>query len=411
MKRRQNSTRWLGLALACGTLTFTTATQAAKPPKPPPTPTGPTYKIVALGALGGNWAYAINEPGWAAGYASGGAFVVVPEASANGPVYFRDTSPADGINDLMIHLPGLDPALVAIAQGINDAGLIVGRSYVPGGTQVIRSTLWLDGLPVNLADATDTGSTAADISNPGVVVTSSEGNAYVIVPEDTNGDGVADNWVRDDNGDGLNDLRQLAAPLFFNQPDVYGTDWPIYFEPQAINDGGQIVLFANGGIGYYVLTPDHTDADANGNPWYADVNGDGFNDLLVRLQSAGEANDINLAGQVVGRAGDRAVRWDFNGGTQTVTDLGSLGTSVKRMRATAINDAGQILGRADFKNGSTAGFVYYKGAMYNLANCLTNGSGWANLGALDVNNQGYIIGYGDFGGVLQFFVAVPVTQP
>ncbi len=32
MKNRHNSMRWLGLVLACGTLTFAASTDAAKPP-------------------------------------------------------------------------------------------------------------------------------------------------------------------------------------------------------------------------------------------------------------------------------------------------------------------------------------------------------------------------------------------
>jgi probable HAF family extracellular repeat protein len=415
MQIRQNSTRWLGVALACGTFTFAASSQAAKPPKPPPTPAGPTYRIVSLGTLGGNSAaHAINESGWVAGGANGGAFVVVPETSPNGPVYYRDTSPADGINDLMLRLPALDPSLGnGGADGINDAGLIVGQSILTEGTDtLVRSTLWLDGLPIDLADGTALSSGAADINNPGVIVTWSGDDAYVVVPEDTNSDGVADLWVRDENGDGINDLRQIAAPLHYYKPEIYGDGWPVYFEPQAINDGGQIVFFANGGIGYYLLTPDDTDADGDGNPWYADVNADLFNDLLVRLQSAGGANDINTAGQVVGMANDRAVRWDFPAdGTQTITDLGTLSLPVKRMWATAINDPGQIVGNAYLKNGNHAGFVFYKGTMYDFATRLTNGSGWVNLTPADINNQGFIVGYGTFSGVTQAFVAVPVTQP
>jgi hypothetical protein len=49
--------------------------------------------------------------------------------------------------------------------------------------------------------------------------------------------------------------------------------------------------------------------------------------------------------------------------------------------------------------------------MYDLATRLTNGTGWANLTARDINNQGTIIGSGYLNGVQQAFVAVPVTQP
>lgn len=34
-----------------------------------------------------------------------------------------------------------------------------------------------------------------------------------------------------------------------------------------------------------------------------------------------------------------------------------------------------------------------------------------NPRASDLNNQGCIVGYGEFGGIARAFVAIPVTQP
>ena len=73
MKRYQNRTRWLGLALACGLVTFAITTQAAKPPKPPPPPS-PAYVPVDLGGLRASdgmihlYAADINNPGQVVGY-------------------------------------------------------------------------------------------------------------------------------------------------------------------------------------------------------------------------------------------------------------------------------------------------------------------------------------------------------
>ena len=182
-----------------------------------------------------------------------------------------------------------------------------------------------------------------------------------------------------------------------------------------MNDAGQIVLGEQGAIPggpVFLVTPDYTDADGDGNPWYANAIGDGLNDLMVTLVSGRAGYDINSLGQVVGESSDgRAVRWDFVNGTQTITYLGALSKTVKRMFATAINDTGVVAGRSVMNTGSTEGFLYYKGTTYNLPACLVNPTGWVNLEPSDLNEQGFITGTGYLNGVRQAFVAVPVTQP
>jgi probable HAF family extracellular repeat protein len=419
MMTRQSTTRWLGLALACGTFTSAVAGQAAKPP---PVPTGPTYRIVALGTLGGSTVSlsAINGAGWVAGGSSSTAVMVVPEASANGPVYFRDTSPADGVNDLIQELPGLS-TLGCYAHDINDAGLVVGSSSMNDpNLWYQQATLWLGETPTGLGFLDGYGgkydSIAYAVNNQGLIAIgtweSGEAPAAVLVPRDTDGDNVPDTWFEDADGDGFNDLFLVVAPRLYGPPP---DEWPIArFTPAGINDIGQMIVNRWESGTAYRLTPDYTDADGDGNPWFADVNVDGYNDLLVQLNGlsgAGSyATDINAAGQVVGSSNRRAVLWNFTGGAQTVKDLGLLSKSVRSMAAAAINDAGQIVGTATFQNSRTT-FLVYKGTMYDLATRLTNGTGWANLTARDINSQGSIIGYGDFGGVRQSFVAIPVTQP
>jgi probable HAF family extracellular repeat protein len=236
----------------------------------------------------------------------------------------------------------------------------------------------------------------------------------LVVPEDSNADGVPDTWFKDADGDGANDLCKLIAPVYYAQPAYY-PDSPGYFDPMALNDAGQIVLGQQGAIPggpVFLVTPDYTDADRDGNPWYADVNGDGLNDLMVTLVSGRAGYDINSLGQIVGESSDgRAARWDFVNGTQTITYLGALSGSVKRMSATAMNDAGVVVGFSSLKTGNTEGFLYYKGATYNLPSCLVNPTGWVNLRPNDINEQGLITGAGYLNGVYQAFVLIPVNQP
>jgi probable HAF family extracellular repeat protein len=425
MKTTSNSTRWLGLALAAGALAFASPTEAAKPvkpPPPPPAPSGPTYRIVPLGTLGGNSiACSINESGWIAGSAIGGAFVVVPESSPTGPVYFRDTSPADGFNDLMICLQGTVAGYPSNgAIGINDSGIIAGTSWIPDGTDsMLGSTLWMGDTTISVPDPLwSTGWYCLGFNNLGMVLGGSEKDlafdTCVVVPEDSDLDGLPDTWFKDTNGDGRNDLSELIAPVYYARPEYYPYI-PSYFDPMAMNDAGQVVLYGQGaipGTRPKLVTPDYTDADGDGNPWYADVNGDGLNDLMVSLILSSQAYDINSLGQVVGVASDgRAARWDFVNGNQTITYLGALIGSVKRQQATAINDAGVVVGFSSLKTGSTEGFLYYKGTIYNLPDCLVNATGWSGLKPNDLNEQGLITGGGYFNGVYQAFVLIPVTQP
>jgi uncharacterized membrane protein len=434
MQARENSTRWLGLALACGTIIYAASAQAGKPVKPPkpppepPPPSGPVYQIIALSTLGeGSVATAINESGTVvgsaptAGSASGMAFKVVPEPSANGPIYYRDTAPADGFNDLMVPLSGLDPTRASFANDINDAGMVVGEGFYSISYGVAElATLWLGTPPIGLGFLDgyggENGSIAYSINNQGLIAVgtyeSGEAPAGVVVPKDTNGDGVPDSWFEDADGDGFNDLFLVVAPRVYGPPP---DEWPIArFTPRDINDAGQVIVLHYETWTGQLITPDAEDKDRDGNPWFADENGDGLNDLMVPLTgldgSWSYPYQINAAGQVVGVSNGRAMLWDFTGGTQTVTDLGRLSKSVKSMSARAINDKGQIAGGAFYSNAYTT-FLLQDGVMYDLAECLTNGKGWSNLLVTDINNQGCIVGSGDFNGVKQAFVAVPVTQP
>ena len=431
MKTKRHTIRWLGLALASGAITCVDPVQAGQPPPPP---SGPAYRIVSLGSLSGwtpadsgydsGWIVSkINEAGRVVGSSDfvpydGAALVVDPEPSAVGPVYFRDTSPEDGRNDLIVRLPGTGPSECAAAYGLNDAGWVVGASNVPvvidGELEEHgrKSTLWLDHTPIHVDEGPRgpfPANEAYGVNNRGVVMLGMAMpefgdecfSGFVAVPGDADKNGIPDTWCSDEDGDGVNDLLKLVQ---------VAQRWGLGMA--AINEAGQIVMSVDGRG--HRLTPDTDDSDGDGNPWFADVNADGINDLLVKLigldGAYGNAYDINEAGQVVGSSAARAVRWDFAGGIQKIADLGALSKGVRSMRANAINDKGQIVGTASYRNYRTS-FLVHDGTMHDLAALLVNGAGWSNLSAVDLNNRGYLIGMGNLDGVRQPFVAIPCPDP
>ena len=118
------------------------------------------------------------------------AFLVSP---VNGE-FFRDTTPFDGVNDLMVDLGTLaasDP--VSSATAVNDAGWVTGYSYT-----------------------ITTGGKAGY-------------HAFLVMPTDNNGDGVGDQWFAD-NGGGANRLMTDLQTL--GGINSWGRD---------INNGGVVV--------------------------------------------------------------------------------------------------------------------------------------------------------------------------
>jgi len=204
-----------------------------------------------------------------------------------------------------------------------------------------------------------------------------------------------------------------------------------------INDGGQIagtMWFSNdsgtvfGGWGF-LITPEDTDDDGRPDLWFRDDDGDGANDLQVKLPPlAGgiwcEVSAINSLGQVVGSSTDsggwyHAVVWEVNElGQVSVTDLGT-GKPRCHTYGRDINDRGQVVGESIewSKYGhyivSRTGLLWQNGHAANLENLIKDTAGLLYLSPYSISNARAIVGYGkpSGDGDCCAFIAIPSSDP
>jgi probable HAF family extracellular repeat protein len=223
-----------------------------KPPKPPPEPPGPAYTLIDLGHLGGgtSTAIGINESGQVAGNSMNAdgkvhAFLVTPEdtdGDGKPDRWFHDDDD-DGFNDLM-----------------TDLGLL------GGGTLPNTNMEWFT-------------AQAADINDHGQVV------GWSSIDEPTQTERYhACLW---NNGE-IIDLGVFVA----------GGESVAC----AINNHGQIVGYqvsGNVAAGSFLILPEPNEQGEL--EWYRDDDDDGVNDLMTTLGSEFRVEDINDAGQVLGR--------------------------------------------------------------------------------------------------------------
>src|SRR5262249_51103206 len=122
------------------------------------------------------------------------------------------------------------------ANDINAVGQVVGWAG--------HAVLWNNGTIIDLGRLEPKGgSSAAAINDRGQIVGwSSVGatingryttHAFLLTPEDTDGDGPPDRWFRDFNADGANDLMTDLGP------PPGSTSWS---QGAAINNAGQVVV-------------------------------------------------------------------------------------------------------------------------------------------------------------------------
>jgi probable HAF family extracellular repeat protein len=276
--------------------------------------------------------YGIPDPNPA--YDRHRAFLVTPEdTNLDGAPdqWYRDTN-LDGVNDLMLDLGLLPGGIETYARSINNSGIVVGESYVYGPSSANHAWIWQNGVMTALNTfAGAISSSVSGINDAGQVVGYTNGpggsGTFLIIPEDTDGDGTPDLWNRDANSDGANDLMVLL-------PDPFGADTGA---GAHINAGGQVTY------GNFLWTPD-TPNGTTGSLTILNPNDQWPYDWVTT-----SAIDINDSGQVVvvvsysDEIGNAYYHFLWENGE--LVDLNSLiPPTVNLLGASAINNQGWIVG-------------------------------------------------------------------
>jgi probable HAF family extracellular repeat protein len=298
-----------------------------------------SYRIIDLGTLGGNQsqATAINNLGQVTGTAkdaAGTEWVFLWERGA-----MRNLNVAD----------------FPTSTRLNNFGQITVNKYVPPGDYA-HAFLW------------DRG-TLTDLGNLG-------GKRYV-------------------SANGLNDAGQVVGSsetaiayrkhAFLWEKGVIKDLGILTGLPESsasgINRTGQVVGYTAGsGSSRAIRWQGETVTDLEGLPGY----------------QYHSATDINDAGQVVGISHNGGTPRGFLWDQGVVRDLGTIpGGSGDFCQPYAINNRGLVVGTASRVSWNHA-FLWKKGVMTDLNDLIPQNSGWFLECALDINDSGRIVGYGQY---------------
>lgn len=298
---------------------------------------------------------------------------------------------------------------VSTANGINNAGVVVGASEMAGfGTHAFR---WTGGAMTDLgAEPGASYSTANAVNDAGQVAGTAE--------RPSGGYGYPVRW----SASGL--IQDLGGPIT-NRLGVGNA-----IDPAGRVAGGQrpadsegaplAILYDAAGHPTELSTPTQTLGAANGiNARGQVVGGPAFvwrNGTVTMLPDggAGSANAINVSGQIVGAVGRTGPAGGLDGAVwqdNVLTDLGTLDGIVYN-QAKAINAAGQIVGTADpmcVPCASPEAWIRQPaGALTKLDTLIPAGSGWMLQQANGINDRGQIVGAGLHNGHQHAYLLTPV---
>ncbi len=280
-------------------------------------------------------------------------------------------------------LPGANGSSL-FASAINNKGIIVGgglkaeipdtRGFISDGTTIKDL-----GRPGNFCTDYCPPTTAADINDANVVALQ-----YVL----SGGGERPVTYIQDENGNQTEVLFDAFAVGINNNNQVVG------YSPTRARGSGEGRLWNEGNVN--VLLP---------------ANAPEFSIYGTSIA------DINNLGQVVGSGPEfsfpdnsQAQIWSNPLDNATGTILGTLGGSTSR--ANGINDLTQVVGSSSLADNSTEhAFLWADGALTDLNSLIDSESGWELTSALEINENGDIIGIGNFNGESRGFIAKAVPEP
>ena len=325
----------------------------------------------------------------------------------------------------VIDLGTLNAEGTTLAYGLNEVGEVVGDGMDPSPSTPLppHAFRWeSDPGMIDLGTLGDYNeSIALDINEAGQVV--GEGNGQPFIWDSVNGFTVIETGSILATGRAINDAGRVVGDM---NPNAFmwesgsgltdlGNLGGSGSTAHGINNAGQVVGHADlpervSPIHAFLITPE-------GAVWFRDDDEDGINDLMVDLGTVAglehsQAYDINEHGNVAGASYnypiDMARGFLYRDGA--MEDLGSFGGD--KTWAYGLNDANEVVGKADIANGDYHAFFWRDGVMYDLNELIPPGSGWELRSAEDINNAKWIVGYGTApNGETHGFLLVPVPGP
>ena len=276
-----------------------------------------------------------------------------------------------------------------------------------------------------LGDAWDSAATGISNRNhvvgwadlPGMVM-----HAFLVVP-------VGGEFYRDDDAEGT--IGSYANDLMIDLGTLRGDADPVS-AATAVNDWGQVTGYSytfatptgadnpvpKAAYRAFLINPNDTDDDGYGDEWFV-AGGNGANTLMEDIGSLGGYNSwgraINDDGDIVGESDTDP---DVTGGHYTraflwadgsMTDLGTLGGTASA--ASGVNSRSAaggftVVGWAENADNQRHAFLYQNGEMSDLNDliCLQTEEGVMQAPSItlsearDVNDDGWIVGWGEVHG-------------
>jgi probable HAF family extracellular repeat protein len=343
----------------------------------------PRYVVNDLGTLGGasSTAQGINNSGQTVGQAS---------LTGDSAIHAFRTVPSAPINPATDDLGTLANTSFSQALGINDAGQVVGVSYVPDDIPAGRAFRTAPDAPIN--PATD------DLGTLGGTFLS---RAWGI---NSAGQVVGLSYITGDSA-GLAFRTAPNAPINPATDDLGTLGGTVLSEAFGIDFSGRVVGDAatKGDVAFHAF---RTATNGRINP--------ATDDLGTLGGTVSSAYGINSSGQVVGlayTAGNSAAhpfRTAANASINPATDdLGTLGGRFSG--ASGINNSGDVVGSSYLSDNNTVhGFIYTGGGLYDLNSLLYATSGWELQSAAGINDAGQIVGSGIHNGATRAFRLDPL---
>ena len=327
-----------------------------------------SYYVIDLGVLPGDWsnrsyAYSINDAGNIVGgsfYGGSWRATLFDSSGGGNNIYLGNlySDVADSFGRRAYSINNNDQIV-----GVAEAGGVLGEYPA-----LFDPTGGADNTNLGYLGAEPGGGMARSISDNGQIV----GYSYV---ENINGDKRPHAALYNSSGNGNNiDLGTLPGHDMSYAYSINNAGQAVGYSRYSVEQGGRATLF-----------------DLSGNDNNIDLG------TLGGLYSEAEA--INNLGEIVGGArpasgGGHATLFDPTGSGNNI-NLGTLGGEFSH--AWAINDIGQIVGQAaDVFGDYRATLFDPKGSWQNInLNTLIDPlSGWDLQYAMDINNYGWIVGWG-----------------